>query len=72
MSFAFLVEDDVVEEQPNGRLLRTVLKAQVFEVSIVAFPAYPTTNISVESDRSLYATRREVELEILENEELIG
>jgi HK97 family phage prohead protease len=43
MSFGFFCTDDVWEKR-DGQTIRTVLDADVFEVSVVALPAYPTTS----------------------------
>ena len=51
MSFAFIVEDDAFDERSEGDLrivTRTITKIRkLFDVSAVAFPANPTTDISV-------------------------
>ena len=39
-SFGFYCIDDTWEDR-NGKLIRTVLKAMLFDVSPVTFPAYP-------------------------------
>lgn len=49
-SFCFIVEDYERDEQwavtPEGILLRTVMKAQICEVSPVAEPAYPAATVA--------------------------
>lgn len=46
VSFGFRVEDDEVEEPDDDLPLRTVKKAKLLEVSAVAFPAYPDSQVS--------------------------
>lgn len=45
MSFAFTVAEDEYDKKTRTRLIRKV--AKVFDVSPVAFPANPTTNLGV-------------------------
>lgn len=51
MSFAFSTEraSDESFEQEGGQLIRTIRKARLFEVSPVAFPAYPQSSIEARS-----------------------
>lgn len=53
MSFQFGVQqphiDDEWEKAPDGQLMRTVKVAVISDVSIVTFPAYPQTSVSVRS-----------------------
>src|SRR5690625_2256516 len=46
VSFGFRVEDDEVQEPEDDLPLRTVKKAKLLEVSAVAFPAYPDSEVS--------------------------
>lgn len=46
VSFGFNVEDDEVVETDDDLPLRTIKKAKLFEVSAVAFPAYPDSQVS--------------------------
>jgi uncharacterized protein len=46
VSFGFKVEDDEIEEPEDDLPLRTVKKAKLLEVSAVAFPAYPDSEVS--------------------------
>lgn len=47
-SFGFYVLDDDWHYNAQGTLVRTIKKAQVFEVSVgVTFPAYETTDVAV-------------------------
>lgn len=46
MSFAFEVEDEEWGKDADGVPLRTLRKVRLFEVSPVAFPAYPDTTIA--------------------------
>ena len=45
MSFAFTVEEDEYDKKTRTRLIRKI--AKVFDVSPVAFPANPNTNLGV-------------------------
>jgi HK97 family phage prohead protease len=51
MSFAFSIPPggDDWEETASGEIIRTLLKVQLYEVSPVTFPAYPSTEISARS-----------------------
>ena len=44
MSFGFFCGEDAWQKDEEGRAVRTVLDADVFEVSVVAMPAYSTTS----------------------------
>lgn len=46
VSFGFKVIDDEVDEPDNDMPLRTIKKAKLAEVSAVAFPAYPDSEVS--------------------------
>lgn len=46
VSFGFRVEDDEIEEPEDDLPLRTVKKAKLLEISAVAFPAYPDSEVS--------------------------
>lgn len=46
VSFGFKVEADEIQDTDNDLPLRTVTKARLFEVSVVAFPAYPDSEVS--------------------------
>lgn len=50
MSIGFVVRSQEWREGPSGDLLRVVRKADLWEVSPVAFPAYPETSITAEAD----------------------
>lgn len=47
MSFAFRVLDEEWREEEDGTPVREVLDMTISEVSIVTFPAYPATDVSV-------------------------
>lgn len=57
MSFGFMVTNDEFRFV-NGREERTILDADVFEVSAVTFPASPTTSIAVRDSISALAEAR--------------
>jgi len=46
VSFGFKMEDHEIEEPDDDLPLRTVKKAKLLEVSAVAFPAYPDSEVS--------------------------
>lgn len=61
MSFGFYVLKDVWEtDHEEGRDARTVLKADIFDVSIVTFPAYEGTSVALrDGARAVYDARRD-------------
>ncbi|MFJ8268525.1 HK97 family phage prohead protease [Peribacillus asahii] len=46
VSFGFNMISEEIEEPDDDLMLRTVTKARLFEVSAVAFPAYPDSEVS--------------------------
>lgn len=51
-SFAFRVDEDEWDETPikkGGLPIRTILRAELFDVSPVTYPAYPQTSVSARS-----------------------
>jgi uncharacterized protein len=46
VSFGFRMESHEIEEPDDDLMLRTVTKAKLLEVSAVAFPAYPDSQVS--------------------------
>lgn len=46
VSFGFKMESHEIEEPDDDLMLRTVTKAKLLEVSAVAFPAYPDSEVS--------------------------
>lgn len=46
VSFGFQMINEEIEEPDDDLMLRTVTKAKLFEVSAVAFPAYPDSEVS--------------------------
>lgn len=49
MSFGFRTKKDDWEEDAKGELIRTLIEVEIFDVSPVVFPAYPTTEIGLRS-----------------------
>lgn len=47
MSFGFMVKGQTSEELRDGTLLRTITDVDLFDVSVVTFPAYPDTDAAV-------------------------
>lgn len=63
MSFAFKVAEDGQkwEKRSDGRLYRTINKIQsIYEISIVPFPAYPSTSVEARSIVDNFNNRDEV------------
>ncbi len=56
MSFGFIVLPDGAKWRQNeeGELIRRVTNAELIEISPVAFPAYPQTNVSARELRARY------------------
>ena len=50
MSFGFIVRKEEVEEEEDQMPLRTVLDADLFDVSPVTFPAFEETDIEIEKN----------------------
>jgi len=49
MSFGFIVRDERWEPGDSGPDIRTVLDLDLFDVSVVTYPAYPQTDSAVRS-----------------------
>lgn len=60
VSFGFKVESDEVQEPDDDLPLRTITKARLLEVSAVAFPAYPDSEVSARG----YDRMKEYEKEV--------
>ncbi len=65
VSFGFRNPDDHIEEFDDDIPLRTIKKADLFEVSAVAFPAYPDSEVSARG----YDRMKEYDNEIKEYRE---
>jgi len=65
MSFGFKVESDEVHEPDDDLPLRTITKARLFEVSAVAFPAYPDSEVSARG----YDRMKDYDKELKKHEE---
>lgn len=54
MSFGFIVDEDEWVEDKDGNVTRTILKfEELFDVSVVTFPAYPQTDAQARALRKL-------------------
>jgi HK97 family phage prohead protease len=81
-SFAFRVEDDKWDEGKTDKKsgtrtlpLRTILRAELFDVSPVTYPAYPTTSVSARSKAEAArdaAVRAEADAEAEKTPEIIA
>jgi hypothetical protein len=49
MSFGFRVKGEAWEERADGTWLRTITDVELFDISPVTFPAYPTTDVGLRS-----------------------
>lgn len=52
MSFGFMVKKESFEERDDGTIVRTLEDVDLFDVSVVGFPAYPQTDVGLGGDRS--------------------
>ncbi|MGG4462614.1 HK97 family phage prohead protease [Micromonospora provocatoris] len=50
VSFGFQMQKQEWDESDSDNILRSVLKARLFEISPVAFPAYPDSEVSARSN----------------------
>jgi HK97 family phage prohead protease len=57
MSFGFSVRRDRWSADSSGRTVRSLVEVDLLEVSAVAFPAYPSTSVSVATAAPPPATR---------------
>ena len=57
MSFGFSVRRDRWSADSSGRTVRSLLEVDLFEVSAVAFPAYPSTSVSIATPATPPTTR---------------
>lgn len=55
-SFAVMAPEDETWGEVDGKVVRTILKAKLYDVSPVTYPAYPTTDVMV-AQRSYEAFR---------------
>jgi hypothetical protein len=59
MSFGFVALEDSWDMGPDGKMVRTVVKAEIFDVSAVTYPAYPETSLAVRSLDAWKAARHD-------------
>lgn len=57
MSFGFRVKGEAWEERSDGKWLRTITDVELFDISPVTFPAYPTTDVGLRSLNALLESR---------------
>lgn len=57
-SFSFFVDEERWEMKTDGPDERTLVKVHLYDVSIVTYPAYVSTEASVRSASEIYAARR--------------
>ena len=57
MSFGFGVKRDRWSADSSGRTVRSLLEVDLFEVSAVAFPAYPSTSVRIATPATPPTTR---------------
>lgn len=65
MSFGFILKEERVEKNEKGEIaLREVLDLDLFDVSVVTYPAYPTTSVGLRSvTKSYYQPSKSEEIE---------
>lgn len=68
MSFGFIPQSVEWSARGNDKSHRTITEAQLFEVSLVAFPAYPATSASIRSASEIWNEHTEEESKRLEGE----
>lgn len=73
MSFAFKVSEDAYDERNDENGLRVITRtitkiSKIFDVSAVAFPANPTTDIAVSTRSAFNGAIEQLQAERLENE----
>lgn len=65
MSFGFTTLEDDVTMEDDGQLIRVLRKVKLWEVSPVAFPAYPATSVMTRSDEQVRLLGHKPDLEAL-------
>ena len=65
MSFGFMVKKESLEREagPNGEDVRIIEDVDLFDVSVVTFPAYPDTDVGVRQFRSWAESMKETNLD---------
>lgn len=70
MSFGFTVADDSWKEDKNGYVERTINEIdRLFDVSIVAFPAYPDTQVALRNLEKAKAEKEKPSFEVVKEPE---
>lgn len=54
MSFGFTTQKDSWDEENKDKIVRTLEEVNLFDVSLVTFPAYPQTSVSLRSAEDVY------------------
>ncbi len=57
-SFGFIVREDAVTYDDNGMATREIVRADLFDVSPVTYPAYPTTSVEARSNDAVRSDPR--------------
>lgn len=62
MSFRFHALDETFDTLPDGSTLRTVLEAEIYDVSVVTVPAYRNTSVELRSSFEAFESHRRAQI----------